>query len=82
LKAIDYIVDLSVKWKDIEKEYTEIIFSTKGDFMIGFYQKGNKQAAFSSSGRIGKANCFFTSLEGLDSVKAITDKGLKLLNEK
>ena len=65
LKAIEYLIDLSVKWKDIEKTYTEVVFSTKGDFSIGFYQQGNKQAAFSSSGRIGKASCLLTSLQDL-----------------
>ena len=81
-KAIEYMVGLSAKWAGINKEYTEVIFSTKGDFDIGFWQKGTEQRAFSSSGYIGKATCYFSSMQDLSSVKAIADKGLKLLNEK
>lgn len=81
-KALEYMTGLSAKWKSTNKEYTEVVFSTKGDFGIGFYQKGIEQTAFSSSGYIGKASCFFSSMEDLSSVKAIADKGLKLLSEK
>jgi hypothetical protein len=82
LKAIDYMVNLSEKWKELKKEYTETVFSTKGDFNIGFYQQETNQAAFSSCGRIGKATCFFNSMNDLNSMKNITDEGLKLLNNK
>lgn len=81
-KAIEYMISLSAKWKGINKEYTEVVFSTKGDFKIGFYQKGTNQAAFSSSGYIGKASCFFSSMQDLSSMKAMADKSLKLLSEK
>ena len=81
-KVLEYMGGLSAKWEDIKKEYTEVVFSTKGDFKIGFYQTGSEQAAFSSSGYIGKASCFFSSMQDLSSVKTIADKGLKLLSEK
>lgn len=81
-KAIEYMVSLSEKWKSIAKEYTEVVFSTRGDFEIGFYQDGTEQKAFSSSGYIGKARCPLSSMQDLSSVKAIADKGLKLLSEK
>ena len=81
-KAIEYMITLSEKWKGISKEYTEVVFSTKGDFNIGFYQKGTEMHAFSSSGYIGKASCFFSSMQDLSSVKAIADKGLKMLRER
>lgn len=81
-KALEYMAGLSTKWEDIKKEYTEVIFSTKGDFEIGFYQRGTEQASFSSSGYIGKASCFFPSMQDLNSVKTIADKGLKLLSKK
>lgn len=45
-KALDYMVDLSGKWNDIKKKYVEVVFSTKGDFNIGFYQEEAKQVAF------------------------------------
>ena len=78
-KAIGYMTNLSSKWKGINKKYTEIIFSTKGDFQIGFYQKGTKQAAFSSAGYIGKTRCFFASMNDLNSVKVHADKGIEIL---
>lgn len=49
-KALEYMGELSARWKDIKKEYTEVVFSTKDDFRIGFYQTGNELTAFSSSG--------------------------------
>lgn len=81
-KGLEYMINLSEKWKETNKEYTEIIFSTKGDFSIGFYQNGTKQSAFSSSGYIGKVHFFFSSMKDMNSVKSIVDKGLKLLSEK
>ena len=81
-KALEYMGGLSAKWQDIRKEYTEVVFSTKGDFNIGFYQTGTEQGSFSSSGYIAKASCFFSSMQDLSSVKTIADKGLKLLSEK
>ena len=81
-KALEYMGDLSAKWQNIKKEYTEVVFSTKDDFNIGFYQIGSEQASFSTIGYIGKATCFFFSMQDLNSVKTIADKGLKLLNEK
>lgn len=80
-RAIEYMVDLLSKWKDINKEYTEVIFSTKGDFQIGFYQKGTERFSFASSGHIGKVTCFFP-LERLSSIQSIVNKGLNILKEK
>ena len=82
LKAIDYIVNLSKEWKDVQKEYIETVFSTKDDFRIGFYQEGIKQKAFASSGTYGRVFCRFPMLQKLSSIKDIADKGLNLLNEK
>jgi hypothetical protein len=80
--AIVYMISLSKKWKEEKRQYTETAFSTQGDLSIGFYQQGNNQAAFSTSGRIGKTKCYFTSMNGLVSVKTLADKGLELLNKK
>jgi hypothetical protein len=77
-KAMDYVAGLSAKWKGEGKEYSEAAFSTKGDFQIGFYQKGGDTGAFASSGYVGKTTCFL-SLNDLGSVKVIADKGLEWL---
>ena len=81
-KAIDYMISLSKKWKDVQKEYIEVEFSTQGDFRIGFYQKGIKQKAFSSSGLIGRVSAYLSTMEKLSSIKVMADKGLNLLSEK
>ena len=75
-EAISYMNDILTKWVGIEKEYTEIIFSTKGDFEIGFYQEGMRATCFSSSGYIGKASCFFKSTNDLLSIKTKIDKAI------
>lgn len=80
-RAIEYMVDLLSKWEGVNKGYTEVIFSTKGDFQIGFFQQGTKRRTFASSGRIGKATCFFP-LEGLSSIKSIVNRGLDILKVK
>jgi len=80
--AIKYLIDVSKKWYGINKEYTEVIFSTKDNFEIGFFQKGSNQMAFASSGYIGKVSCFFESMEDLNTIKSIVDDGLKILRKK
>jgi hypothetical protein len=81
-KAISYMVDLMTKWQNVNKQYTEVIFSTKGDFQIGFYQKGTEAFSFSSCGYIQKASCYFSSMAALNSIKISIDKGTELLSEK
>lgn len=78
-KAIEYIVNLSNKWKNTEKEYTEISFSTKDDFQICFFQNKTEQEAMSFIDRHG---IVFSSPQDLNSVKALLTKGLNLLSEK
>jgi len=80
-KAIAYMLDLSEKWKDTDKEYTEVIFLTKGYFKAGFYQKGTKQQAFASSGYIAGRTCGL-SMNDLASLKALVDQGAALLATK
>jgi|SRR4030042_2562661 hypothetical protein len=76
-KAIDYMVNLFNKFKDTNREYTEVIFSTKGDFKVGFYQKGSSFTAFASSGYIRETSCFLP-IESLGQLKAVIDKGIML----
>ena len=81
-KAIAYIADLAEKWKGINREaYTEVIYATKDDFKVGFYQKGSERRAFASSSYIGKAS-FIMKVEDFISMKGIIDKGLSVLKEK
>jgi len=82
LKAIDYVVGLSKEWEGVQKEYIEVVFSTKDDFRVGFYQRGIKQKAFVSSGTYGREYCRFSVMEKLNSIKVMADKGLEVLSEK
>lgn len=79
-KALGYIIDLAEKWKDTSRPYSEVVFSTRGGFQIGFYQKHNALDAFLSSGHINKATCFLSSVSELKRVKESIDKGLQKLN--
>ena len=80
-QALKYMVALAKKWEGTQKEYTEVMFTTKGDFKVGFYQAGNKQVAFASCGYVGKTTCWL-SIPRLDVIGGMADKGLKLLEEK
>lgn len=77
-QAITYMITLLEKWQGKNREYTEVIFSTKGDFKLGFYQKGSEVNSFSKSGIIGAASCYFPTND-LSKLKAIIDKGNSLL---
>ena len=79
-KAISYMISQVKKWKGSSREYTEIIFSTRGDFQVGFYQKGTEVQAFVQSGRIGTVNCWFP-VSDFPALKGIIDKGRTLLRQ-
>ncbi|MEX2702326.1 MAG: hypothetical protein Q6368_004580 [Candidatus Baldrarchaeota archaeon] len=79
-QAISYMIRLLEKWKDYSREYTEVIFSTRGDFDLGFYQKGTSVQGFAQSGVIGASTCYFPTSEFL-SIKNLIDKGISLLKE-
>ena len=79
-QAISYMIPLLKKWEGSSREYTEVIFSTKGDFQLGFYQQGNKVQGFAKSGLIGASTCYFPTSE-LSSIKTVIDKGMSLLSK-
>lgn len=59
LQAVDYMDKLLGEWRGQKREaYTEVVFATKGDFRLGFYQKGDEQKVFASSGVVGKADFY------------------------
>jgi hypothetical protein len=59
VQAVDYMDKLLNEWRGQKREaYTEVVFATKGDFRLGFYQKGDEQKIFVSSGLIGKADFY------------------------
>ena len=79
--ALQYIISLSIQWDREKKEYTEVIFSTKGNFQVGFYQEGISQHAFVNGGYIRTAKCFF-STDDFEIMKTIVNKVLEKLKTK
>jgi len=74
--------DLTEKWKNQEKEYSELIFSTKSGFKLGFYQQGTKLTLFSSTSGYGAQKFYPTSSSVLDEIKKNIDETYALLLEK
>lgn len=81
-KSLEYALDLATKWATSDREYSEVVFATKGDFRVGFYQSGRKQQAFCSSGAIGKVSCYFANLSSLAEIKNAMQVALEVLNSK
>lgn len=80
--AISYVSDLSRKWAGQTHEpYTEIMYVSKGEFDLGFFQKGTKATAYVSSGTIGSATAFLQT-EQLEAMKGVVNKAVVLLNSK
>lgn len=80
-KDLKFMIRLAEKFKTVNKEYTKVFFSTKGGFEVGFIQKGTGQATFFSVGRTKKVECLILSIDDLNSVKVIVDKGWEFLKE-
>jgi hypothetical protein len=55
MKGLDYMAKVIADWQETKRDYTEMIFSTKGEFDVGFYLKDGKIQAFVKSGVIGPA---------------------------
>jgi hypothetical protein len=82
IQAIDYMTALAEKWSGQERSYTEVEFSTKGYFRIGFYQEGIKQTYFAQCGDIGALYCFFKSPTSFAEVRTKVENGLSILQGK
>ncbi len=80
--AISYISDLSRKWSGQRHEpYTEVIYVSKGEFSVGFYQRGTDASAFVRSGTIGAATAYLKTPD-LERMKTLVDQAVVLLNSK
>lgn len=72
--AVTNMQKLAGQWDSAPPEfYSEVIFSTKGDFKLGFYQKGKDRRMFASSGIVGRAS-FYGETSDLPQLKAMLDK--------
>ncbi len=84
-KAITGMLEVAEAWKDTNKEYSEVFYSAKGFFEIGFYQKGLERKAFAAApapGRPGKLQILLKNPDKLKDVKKKIDEGAKALKEK
>ena len=81
-QALGYMIDLSGKWNGQPHEpYTEVTYTSKGEFQVGFYQQGAKTSAYCRSGLIGTTTAFL-KLADLPKMKAFIDQAITLLNSK
>lgn len=80
IKGLAYMSKLSDEWRDKPKEYTEVAFSTKGDFKVGFFiNKGELQAFVKSGPTIGSADAVL-SMDSLGTLKTLSERGQEYLN--
>lgn len=83
VKALEYIMQTSRQWQGEQREYSEMIFSTKGNFSIGMYQQaGQPQRFFIEIGYVYKVHYFTGLTEDIDQMKKAVQKGIMLLDKK
>ncbi|HEY7402597.1 MAG TPA: hypothetical protein VIB39_03680 [Candidatus Angelobacter sp.] len=81
-QAIAYMADTASKWSaQPHTPYTEIIYTSKGELQIGFFQNGKDINAFCKSGTIGAATAYF-NIRTLPAMKDMVDKAVALLKDK
>lgn len=81
-EALSYMSNLAAKWNgQVHEPYTEVIYSSKGEFKVGFFQKGTETSGFVSSGSIGPARAFL-KVSDFDHLKTMVDQASTLLNGK
>jgi hypothetical protein len=81
-QALSYVSGLSAKWDGQSHDpYTEVTYISKGEFEVGFYQKGKQTRAFITSGLIGSATAYVKTSD-LDRLKTMVDQATTLLNSK
>lgn len=78
-KGIAYMSKVTDEWKGTPREYTEMIFSTKGNFQVGFYVNKGQLVAFAKSGHIGATTAILDTAS-LNLLKKAADDGLVYLN--
>lgn len=77
IPSIIYMENLINQYRnEPPKTYTEVEFSTKGNFKIGFYCKGKDIKAFMSAGSIRPTNSFFGP-DKLVEIRTILEEALK-----
>lgn len=81
-QALAYMSDLAKKWDGQSREaYTEVIYTSKGEFQVGFYQQSGKLNAFCRSGSIGAVDAFI-EIADLAKLQVFVDQARSLLASK
>lgn len=80
--ALGHMLETAAKWKNAQREYSEMSYMTAGDFEIGFYQIGLEQTVFASCGSIESKTIFFNSPDDLGALRKLIDNAHKLLMTK
>jgi hypothetical protein len=78
LKALDYMGKVMTQWTGTPRDYTELIFSTRGDLQVGFYLKDGKIQEFVLSGTIGAATAYLQPI-GLRTLREQLSVGRQYL---
>jgi len=75
IKGLDYMAKASTEWAGSQRDYSEMVFMTKGDLQVGFYTDKGKTQAFIKSGTIGSATAYMQG-DGLKSLRERLEAGL------
>ena len=79
VEALSYMANMSTKMAKGSVEYTEVIFRTKGDFNVGFYQQGVEQTAFVGLSRYGEGATAFIKKPQIQELQGLIEAAIKKL---
>jgi hypothetical protein len=80
-QAIAYITRIAGEWEGKPRDYTEVVFSSKGDFQAGLYTSEGSVTAFASSGHVSAATAFL-SISSMQQLKEKVDAGFNFLKSR
>ena len=80
--ALTYMSDLAAKWHGTTHDpYTEVTYVSKGEFSVGFFQRGTDSNAFISSGMVGPVRAYL-KVPDLVRLKQMVDQAKTTLSSK
>lgn len=80
IKTLDTLSTTAITWKNQNREFTEISYTTRAGLTIGFIQRALEQRAFLSTSDNPK--CFLPAIDSLKTISENASKCLSTLNEK
>jgi hypothetical protein len=76
-KSIEYMIEMAPKLK-LEQKNIDIIYTTKGNFLIGFNHNFGVQQFYVSYGHLADTTYIF-EIEKMNAIKVFAEKGLGVL---